>query len=129
MVLDTSAIIAILRNEPERALFSDAIIDAPIVRISTATFIEAGAVTLRKLGEEAVPDLDRFVREMNLRVEPQSAAEVGIARGAYHRFGKGRHLAKLNLGDTFSYALAMHLGEPLLFKGNDFAQTDVTPAV
>ena len=82
MVLDTSAIIAILRNEPERTLFSDLIIDAPIVRISTATLIEAGVVTLRKLGEEAVPDLDRFVRDMKLTIEPQSLREVGPARGA-----------------------------------------------
>ena len=129
MVVDTSALIAILRDEPECDLFSIAIVDAPVARISSATLIEAGVVTLSRLGQDAVSDLDRLVQRFELKIEPLSKAEVGIARGAYMRFGKGRHPARLNFGDTFSYALAMHLKEPLLFKGADLALTDVTPAV
>ena len=129
MVIDTSAIFAIVLREPEGSIYSDAIIEAAECSISTATTVEVSSVCLRRGLAWLEGDIERLLSTASVRVVPFTEEQSAIARSAYNRFGKGRHPAALNLGDTFSYALAMHLGEPLLFKGGDFALTDVVPAV
>jgi ribonuclease VapC len=129
MVIDTSAVIAILFQEPEARLFIDAISKASRRAMSAASMIEAGWVAMRAAEDDGAEDLDQLMEALNIEFVPLTNGQIGLARGALHRFGKGRHPAKLNLGDSFAYALATHLGEPLLFKGNDFAQTDVQRAL
>lgn len=127
MVVDSSALVAIIQNEPEALAFARAIADCPRAYLSTATYVEASIVMLDK--KDGVARIDRLVQAAGLQLEPLNVEQATIARDAYARFGKGRHKARLNLGDTFGYALAMHLGEPLLYKGDDFAQTDVRSAL
>ena len=125
MIVDTSALIAILQDEPQRRAFNEAIEAANSRAISAATLVEASIVLEARFGAEAVRDLDFLVSKAQFTIAPVDAAQALIAREAYRRFGKGRHPAGLNFGDCFSYALASAKGEPLLFKGEDFAQTDV----
>ena len=129
MVVDTSAIMAILLDEPERDTFLRLISTANSVSISAGTLIEMTSVALGRGGPEWSARVDALLSSLRIQVRDIDAGQTEIARNALLRFGKGRHPARLNIGDTFSYALAMHLGEPLLFKGDDFPQTDVTPAV
>lgn len=129
MVIDTSAIIAILFREPEAPFFLEAISGASRRVMSAASVVEAGWVAMRAAGEEGAEDLDQLLEALNIEFAPVGGGQIGLARGALHRFGKGRHRARLNLGDSFSYALAMQLNEPLLFKGDDFALTDVKAAL
>src|SRR5437879_10661717 len=130
MIVDTSALIAILRDEPEGAACAEAIEAAPCRRISAANFVEAAIVIDGSRDPVASRRFDDLVREANLIVEPVTEAQARIARDAYRDFGKGSgHPAKLNFGDCFAYALAKVMGEPLLFKGDDFSHTDVTPAL
>jgi ribonuclease VapC len=129
MVVDASAIIAILANEPERDDFMRRLARAASPRLSAAATVELTIVLTNKKEEGAVARLDRFLQAQRIVVEPVTAEQARMARYAFRTYGKGRHPAKLNFGDTFSYALAKATGEPLLFKGQDFAQTDVTPAV
>lgn len=129
MVVDTSALVAILLLEPEAERFTKAIADARPRLISAANLFEAGIVIEGRLGFEAGGDLDEFVADVDLEIEPVTAAQVRLARQAYRTYGKGHHPAGLNFGDCFAYALAKTTGLPLLFKGADFAQTDVAPAV
>jgi len=126
MVIDTSALLAILQNKPERRSFNAAIESADTRMISTATFVEASIVIGARYGSDGLRDLDLFIAKAAIELVPVDVDQAHEARDAHARFGKGRHPAGLNFGDCFSYALARVLGEPLLFEGEDFAQTDVS---
>jgi len=128
MVIDTSALVAILQAEPERRAFIEAIEDADSRRMSVATFVEISIVLEARYGSEGLHDLDRFITKAGIELIPFDIEQGQTARTAFSRFGKGRHQAGLNLGDCLSYALATVLGEPLLFKGDDFAYCDVMAA-
>jgi ribonuclease VapC len=125
MIVDTSAIIAILYNEPDAARYAQAISAADPCRISAATFVEAAVVVEAQAGNNGGRQFDAFLRTSGMVIEAVTEEHARIARQAYLDFGKGRHPAGLNFGDCFSYALARASGEPLLFKGEDFARTDV----
>ena len=125
MVVDTSALVAIEQREPDAAFFEMALATAGGAAISAVTLVEFNMVTLGPTLTPDVSSVDEFVRRLNLTVMNVSEQDAILARDAFLRYGKGRHPARLNFGDCFSYALAKRLGEPLLFKGNDFAQTDV----
>jgi ribonuclease VapC len=127
MVIDTSALVAILRNEPERPMFIEAIEATDSRRLSTATFVEISMVIEATRGAEGLRDLDLFLTTAGIDLVAVDSEQAHMARRAFSRFGKGRHRAGLNYGDCFSYALAMVVGEPLLFKGDDFGHTDVEP--
>ena len=128
MIIDTSALIAILRDEPDASFCATAIETASDRRISAANFLEAAVVIDGSRDPVASRRFDDLVREAQLVIEPVTESQVRIAREAYRDFGKGSgHPAQLNFGDCFAYALAKATGEPLLFKGNDFIHTDVTP--
>jgi ribonuclease VapC len=130
MIVDTSALIAILRDEPEAAAFAAAIEAASQRRISAANFVEAAIVIDGSRDPIASRRLDDLVREAQLVIEAVTAVHAKIAREAYRDFGRGSgHSARLNFGDCFAYALARATGEPLLFKGNDFSQTDIMSAL
>jgi len=130
MILDTSAIIAILRDEPEATQFARAIADAAHRRISAVNYVEAAAVIDSSRDPVASRRFDDLLREAQVIVEPVTEAQARIAREAYRDFGKGSgHPAKLNFGDCFAYALAKEMAEPILFKGGDFPLTDVMPAL
>jgi ribonuclease VapC len=125
MVIDTSAVLAILRDEPERRRFNQAI-DADDTRlISAASFVEASIVMQARHGDEGVRDLDLFLARAEIELAPVDGNQAHLARQAFRIYGKGRHRAALNFGDCFTYALAKTTGEPLLFKGNDFTYTDL----
>jgi len=126
MVIDTSAIVAILFGESEAATFAEAIEQDPARLISAASVLEAAIVVESELGDPGARELDLLVHQAGLTVAPFSADHLAAARHAFRVFGKGRHPAALNFGDCFSYALSKSTGEPLLFKGDDFARTDVT---
>lgn len=129
MLIDTSATMAILRDEPERPEFIRLLEAAPVRHMSTATFVETSVVIPGRRGAEGLQDLDDFLQRYRIELIPLDRAQALIAREAFRRFGKGRHPAALNFGDCFSYALARHLGEPLLCKGADFPQTDIPLAI
>jgi ribonuclease VapC len=126
MVIDTSALVAILLGEPERRAFIEAIEAADARLMSVATFVEISIVIDARHGAEGVRDLEHFIARAGIELVPVDGEHGKTACSAFSRFGKGRHRAGLNFGDCFSYALAMSTGEPLLFKGNDFVHTDVT---
>jgi len=125
MVIDTSALVAILQRESERRLLIEAIEAADARLMSIATFVEISIVIEARHGAEGLRDLDHFIDRAGIELVPVDAEHGMAARGAFGRFGKGRHRAGLNYGDCFSYALAILRGEPLLFKGDDFVHTDV----
>lgn len=125
MIVDTSALVAILYGEEEAAQFTGIIHDAEICRLSVASFLELTMVVEKQLGPEATRHAEAFIRRAGIRIEPVTVEQGLIARQGFFDFGKGRHKAQLNFGDCFSYALAKALEEPLLFKGNDFALTDI----
>ncbi len=129
MVIDTSALIAILRNEPERRTFTEAIEAAARCAISAPSFVEVSIVTEARFGADGLRDLDLLISKAAIEVAVFDSAQAEVARRAFSRYGKGRHPAGLNFGDCFSYALAKVRNEPLLFKGVDFAKTDVAAAV
>lgn len=130
MIIDTSALIAILRNEPDAHLYAAAIRDTSQRKISAASYVEAAAVIDASRDPVASRRLDEFIRESQLVIEPVTLAQAQIAREAYRDFGRGSgHPARLNFGDCFAYALAKVTGESLLFKGVDFARTDIKPAL
>lgn len=128
MIIDTSALIAILRNEPETSAMSVALRQASICRMSAATYTEAAVVADSNRDPILSRRFDELLRELHMRVESVTPDQAEIARQAYRDFGKGRHKAGLNFGDCFSYALAKEMDEPLLFKGDDFRHTDVEVA-
>ncbi len=130
MILDTSAVIAILRAEPEAAAFAKAIAGARVRRISALNYVEAAVVIDGSRDPIASRRFDELMREAELSIEAVTEEHARIAREAYRDFGKGSgHRAGLNLGDSFSYALAKAAGEPLLFKGDDFNHTDLIAAI
>jgi ribonuclease VapC len=126
MVIDTSAVLAILQDEPERRAFNEAIEAADSRSLSVASFVEASIVIEVRFGAEGIRHLDRLLDRAGVTVMAVDVEQGKVARQAFSRFGKGRHVAGLNFGDCFSYALAQVLGEPLLYKGEDFSQTDVS---
>ncbi len=127
MILDTSALLAILQDEPERRSFNIAIEAAESRCISAATFVETSIVIGARYGADGLRDLDLFIAKAEIELVPVDVEQAHVAREAFLSFGKGRHPAGLNYGDCFSYALAKTRGEALLFKGEDFAQADVGP--
>ncbi len=130
MIVDTSAVIAILRNEAEAPVMAQAIEAATVRRISAVNFVEAAVVIDGSRNPIASRRFDDFVSEAGLVIEPVTDVQARIARDAYRDFGKGsKHRAQLNFGDCFAYALARATGEPLLFKGNDFGRTDIAVAL
>lgn len=128
MIVDTSAIIAILQGEGEAAAMADALDRAEICRMSAVTYVEAAVVTDSNKNPVLSRRLDDLLRDAEIQVESVTAKQAEIARYAYRDFGKGRHKAGLNLGDCFAYALAKEIGEPLLYKGEDFGRTDIEVA-
>ncbi len=129
IVLDTSAIIAVLADEPERPEFVDAVASTDRCLISTATLVEIGIVVAVRFGPAGSHYLSKFLARAAVESRTLDAEQADAAVTAYQRFGKGRHPVGLNFGDCFSYALAHTTGAPLLYKGNDFAQTDIPAAV
>jgi ribonuclease VapC len=128
MIIDTSALIAILRAEPEAPAYARAITDAADRRISAVNFVESAVVIDAGRNPIATRRFDEFIKEANISIEPVTPHQAEIAREAYRDFGKGSgHPARLNFGDCFAYALAKVTGEPLLYKGGDFAHTDIAP--
>ena len=125
MVLDSSAVLAILQNEPERRTFNEAIETAEMRTISTASFVESSMIIESRYGADGVRDLDLFIAKAQITLVPVDIEQAHIARQAFRQYGKGRHPAGLNFGDCFSYALARSRTEPLLFKGDDFTQCDI----
>jgi ribonuclease VapC len=125
MVIDTSAIIAIALNEPEAPSFEQFIADDPVRLISAATLLEAAMVLETRLGDPGGSELDLWLHKAGVEIVAVGAEHADKARRAWRRYGKGRHPASLNFGDCFSYALAALTDEPLLYKGNDFSQTDI----
>lgn len=128
MILDTSAVFAILNREPEAETFAQVMYDADICRISVANYVELSIVLENQFGPAGMRQAESFFRRAGITIEPVTIEHGELARQAFIDFGKGRHKAKLNFGDCFSYALAKATGEPLLFKGNDFALTDIDAA-
>lgn len=128
MIVDTSAIVAILRDEPDAGELATAIELADVRRISAATYVETAIVTDSNRSVLLSSSLDSFLGRALINIEPVTIEQARLAREAYRDYGKGRHRAGLNLGDCFAYALAKDKGEPLLFKGNDFRKTDVDVA-
>lgn len=129
MIIDTSAVLAILLAERDAGRYAQAIEDAVDCRMSAASYLEAALVIDNRGDAVASREFDLFFRRAGIIIEPVTFEQAQIARQAYRDFGKGRHRAGLNFGDCLSYALAKALDEPLLFKGADFAQTDVDRAV
>ena len=129
MVIDSSAVVAVLRDEPERRSFNELIEHADQCLMSAVSFVEASMVVESRLGYEGVRDFDLFILKAGIEIATVDMEQAKIARMAFRQFGKGRHAANLNFGDCFSYALAKSLDAPLLFKGQDFSQTDIEAAV
>ena len=125
MVIDTSAFLAILQDEPDRRSFTEAIEAAAVRRTSAATFLEASIVAQSRFGAEGIQRLDMLLESAGIEVAAVDLVQARVARRAFVDFGKGRHPAGLNYGDCFAYALSRQLGEPLLCKGDDFARTDL----
>lgn len=129
MVIDTSAVIAILQGEPEGRAFSD-LISASVNRlIPAANAVEASIIVLSRQGEPGLAILRELLARMQIETVPLASGHVELAIDAFRRYGRGRHRAALNFGDCFAYALAKATDEPLLFKGQDFPYTDIRPAV
>ena len=128
MIVDTSAIIAVLFNEDDAEVYAEAIARADSCRMSAATFAEAAIVVEAQTGNDGGRQLDAFIWRASIAIESVTAEQAYMARQAFLDFGKGRHPAGLNYGDCFSYALAKATREPLLFKGKNFAQTDLAAA-
>lgn len=128
MIVDTSTIIAILRDEVESPNLARALRRAQIRRISAANYVEAAVVTDGNRNPVLSRRFDDLLRDGGIAIEPVTVEQALIAREAYRDFGKGRHRAGLNFGDCFAYALAKAVNEPLLFKGDDFRHTDIEPA-
>jgi len=128
MILDTSALVAVLYGGPEARDFVERIRAADVCRISVANHVELSMVVESQLGPNGARQADAFLRRAGVVVEPVTIEQGDLARQAFLDFGKGRHKAALNFGDCFAYALAGATGEALLFKGDDFALTDIRRA-
>ena len=128
MIVDSSAVLAILFSEPDARHHAGAIMAASPCRMSVANVLEASIVAEARGGDTAAHELDTLLQTAGVELVPVSVEHLEAARRAWCRFGKGNHPAALNFGDCFAYALAKTAGEPLLFKGEDFAQTDIEAA-
>jgi ribonuclease VapC len=129
MIIDTSALIAILFDETDARLYAEAIVAADDRWISAAIFVETSIVVEAQTRGSGASQLDALLRTAGIAIEPVTEEQARIARQAFVDFGKGRHPAGLNFGDCFSYALAKVAGRPLLFKGEDFSKTDVESVI
>ena len=127
MIVDPSALLAVLFAESDGQEYADAMLAAPTCRMSAVGYMEA-AIRLDQLVGRVDGRLDQMIELLGIAIEPVTAEQAGLARLAYRRYGKGNHSVRLNLGDCFSYALAKTAAEPLLFKGDDFSQTDIRSA-
>ena len=126
MIVDSSAVLAILFAEPDAPLYAEAIVEADVCRISAANWLETAIRVDSGSTAIGANAFDDFIRESAIEIEPVTAEQASLARAAYRAYGKGTgHPAQLNFGDCFSYALSKQLGEPLLFKGEDFDKTDL----
>ena len=128
MVVDTSALVAILTGEPDRRAFNEKIAAAGRGSISAATYVETHIVIETRYGDDGTRELTLFLHESGITVVPVDRDQADMARLAYKKYGRGKHPAALNFGDCFSYALAKRLGVPLLYKGDDFTKTDLLAA-
>ena len=129
IIVDSSALIAILLNEAEKLSFAEVVVEADGARISALNYFEASMVAEARQGDAGCRDLDRLAENLGLEVVAFEAGHIQAAREAFRSYGKGRHRAALNFGDCCAYALAKVLDVPLLFKGNDFALTDIKRAL
>jgi ribonuclease VapC len=128
MVIDSSAVIAILFDEPERRALNEKIEADQTRLVSVVSYVEAALVIESRLGEAGGRELDLLLHRAEVELTPVDPDQAEIARDAFRRYGRGRHAAALSFGDCFAYALARTTGEPLLFKGSDFSQTDIVVA-
>jgi ribonuclease VapC len=129
MIVDASAILAVLFDEPEKAEFRDLLLMTPELAMSPVNYLEAGVRADDKRHPAKGPQLDALMDSLDIKIAAVTEDQAKRAREAYRKYGKGNHEARLNLGDCFAYALAKARGEPLLFKGEDFRHTDVEPAI
>ena len=129
MIVDSSAVLAVLNREPDAEVFQEAMLTAAPCRMSVANLLETSIVVEGRGGAEAGHELDAFLEYAQVVASPVTVEHLEAARMAWRRFGKGRHPAGLNFGDCFAYALARVADEPLLYKGNDFARTDIPAAL
>jgi ribonuclease VapC len=128
MVIDSSALIAVVRREPEGEGFLRIMREAFPLRVAASTVVETSVVILSRFGEAGLSDLESVLIDTSVEIMPFTGVQAKLAIDAFRRYGKGRHPAGLNFGDCLSYALAKATGEPLLFKGDDFSQTDIKRA-
>ncbi|MFZ4667285.1 MAG: type II toxin-antitoxin system VapC family toxin [Prochlorotrichaceae cyanobacterium] len=128
MIIDPSAIVAIIYGEPEDKAFLNLISNSQTCLISSPGYLELAIVLSTAYGSKGIEKLDLFLQELSISIVSFTSEHAKLATEAFLTFGKGRHPAKLNMGDCFSYALAKATGQPLLFKGNDFSQTDINVA-
>lgn len=129
MIVDSSALLAILLVEPDAGTYAERLAGPARARISTATYVELINVCDRRVGRDAVAEAERLIESAMIELVPFTIEQAQWARHARLTYGVGRHEAALNFGDCFTYALAKETGEPLLFKGSDFAYTDLTAAL
>jgi len=129
MIIDSSALVAILLKEPEALRLTSAIAQSTARRLPSSCFLEASMVLLGRREENGLRDLDLYIARGQMEIVAFTESQARIARTAFKRFGKGRHPAQLNFGDCMAYALAKETGEELLFKGTDFTQTDIAVAL
>jgi ribonuclease VapC len=129
MIVDTSALVSILAQEPDSELYIRAISHASHCRISAGNFLELSIVLEGQFGSEVLRQCDALFRRIGIVIEPVTVEQVQVARQAFHDFGRGRHAAGLDFGDCFGYALAKLSNEPLVFKADDFKKTDVVAAL
>lgn len=127
MIVDSSAVLAIFLDEPEASEFVTLLVQSAVKRISAGNYLEC-AIRLDNIENGSSMELDAFLDEAQIEIVPVTATQARLARLAHRRWGRGRHPAGLNYGDCLAYALAQDRGEPLLFKGGDFSQTDIIPA-
>lgn len=128
MIIDTSALVAMLKDEPQKRALATAISAARVRQVSAATLTEAGIVMQGQYGDDGARRLDALLLELDVETIPVTAAQAAYAREAFRRFGKGQHPVRLNLGDCFAYALARAFDAPVLFVSDDFGQTDIAAA-
>jgi ribonuclease VapC len=128
MIVDSSALVAILQKEPEALRLTTAIAGSALCKLPSSCFLETSRILLGRRDEDGVRDLDLYIARSRMEIIPFTESQARLAREAFKRYGKGRHPAQLNFGDCMAYALAKETGEELLFKGTDFAQTDIAVA-
>jgi len=128
VIVDTSAVVAVLNDESQREQFERAIASSDC-ELSSVSYLEASIVMLHRRGEEALASLDAWIESSEITIAPFTPTQARLARNAYARFGKGRHRAGLNFGDCAVYALAIDRDDDVLYQGDDFAQTDVITSV